>query len=239
VKKSTAIRFIPLAAVVILAGVFYGLGFFDWFDFAYLKSQKQTLSSFVERHPLSAPALFILTYSLAVLLSIPGAVFLTLMGGFLFAQPFSTLYVTLGAGLGASALFLVARLSLGKSLEKAFKKKAGKKLKKMEKGFKNNAASYLLFLRFIPLFPFWLVNLAPAFLGVRFSTYVWTTFVGIIPGVFVYTQLGRGLGAGLEAKQLSFAAVFNVHMQIALVLFALFSLVPIGVKYWRRKKIKR
>ncbi len=238
-KKAALFRFIPLVLLIILAATFYFLGFFDFLDFTYLKTQRQALSSFVKEHPFSAPALFVVIYTVVTLLSIPGATFLTLIGGFLFPQPMSTLYVVIGAGVGAALLFLVASSALGKSLEKGFKKKAGKKLKQLEKGFKNNAASYLLFLRFIPLFPFWLVNLAPAFLGVRFFTYVWTTFVGIIPGVFVYTQLGRGLSAQFEKESLSFSSAFNVHMQIALILLALFSLLPIAIKYWQRKKTKR
>jgi len=101
----------------------------------------------------------------------------------------------------------------------------------MEGGFQKNAASYLLFLRFIPLFPFWLVNIAPAFFNVKTRTYIWTTFVGIIPGSYVYAQAGSGLGTIFEeGKSFSFNSVFNTQMNFALVLLALFSLIPILVK---------
>lgn len=107
----------------------------------------------------------------------------------------------------------------------------------MKRGFDQNPATYLLFLRLVPLFPFWLVNLAPAFFNVRTSTYIWTTCVGIIPGAFVYTQTGKGLGAIFDSgKSFSFETIFNLELKIALVVIALFLLLPIFIKKVRHDR---
>ena len=94
----------------------------------------------------------------------------------------------------------------------------------------------MLFLRFVPLFPFWAVNIAPAFLGVRFKTYLWTTFIGIIPGVYVYAQAGVGLGAIFDSgESFTLSALFNKEVRIALVLLGILALVPIVIKKRRRQ----
>jgi uncharacterized membrane protein YdjX (TVP38/TMEM64 family) len=132
-----------------------------------------------------------------------------------------------GATIGASFLFLAARSAIGDSL----KRKAGPLLKKMESGFQENAWSYLLFLRLVPLFPFWLVNLAPAFFGGSFTTYFWTTFVGIIPGAYVFTQAGAGLSMIFESgDSFSFSTIFNTQIKMALVALGLFALLPALLK---------
>jgi uncharacterized membrane protein YdjX (TVP38/TMEM64 family) len=105
----------------------------------------------------------------------------------------------------------------------------------MEKGFNENAASYMLFLRFVPLFPFWVVNLAPAFFGVPLRTFLWTTFIGIIPGSFVFTLAGSGLEKVFEMGQdFSLGALFNTELKIALSLLGVLALVPILVKKFRK-----
>ncbi len=156
-----------------------------------------------------------------------GEQFLSIIGGFFFNIPWGVIYVVIGATVGATIIFLAARTALRDLL----RKKAGPFLKEMEGGFQKNAASYLLFLRFIPLFPFWLVNIASASLNVKARTYIWTTFVGIIPGSYVYTQAGSGLGIIFEeGKSFSLDSIFNTQMNFALILLALFSLIPILVK---------
>ena len=106
----------------------------------------------------------------------------------------------------------------------------------MRKGFQENAASYLLFLRFVPLFPFWAVNVVPAFLEVPLKTFAWTTCVGIIPGAFALTQAGAGLGALLDSgKALSLDALFNRQIQVALIALGLFALLPVVIKKMMKK----
>ncbi len=197
-----------------------------------LKAHRETLKHFVGQYPLIAPFIFIVIYIISTALSLPGGSILSLIAGFIFPLPLSTLYVVVGATIGAMGIFLAAKTAFGEYL----KKKAGPFLSKMEKGFRKNAWSYLLFLRFIPLFPFWLVNIAPAFFNVKWRTYLWTTFVGIIPGSYVYTQAGSGLGAIFDSGEaFNLDTIFNTQIQITLVLLALFSLFPIVVKRFMKK----
>lgn len=230
-------RYVPLGLLLCLMLGAYLSGAYHYFSFEMLKMKHHLFKEYVNQHPLTAPLLFIGIYIFSTALSIPGGLFLSLLGGFLFPQPWSTLLVVFGATIGALLLFLAAKTALGDLL----KKKAGPFLLKMEKGFNENATNYMLFLRFVPLFPFWLVNLAPAFLGVPLWTYTWTTFLGIIPGAFVFTQAGRGLATILEQAMFSVSAIFNFQLKIALVCLGVFALSPILIKKWiaKRKRYDR
>lgn len=225
-------KWLPL--LIILCGmlIIYFFHLYRYFDINKLQLHHHALKLWVEAHPFSAPILFIGVYILSTAFSVPGGAILSIIGGFLFPQPLCTIYVVVGATIGATLLFLAAKTALGDLL----KQKASPFLKRLESGFKKNQVSYLLFLRFVPLFPFWLVNLAPAFFSVPLKTYLWTTAVGIIPGAFVYTQAGRGLEAILDQPEpLSIQGLFNPQVRWALILLGVFSLVPILIKRLRRK----
>jgi uncharacterized membrane protein YdjX (TVP38/TMEM64 family) len=227
------LRFLPLILILIAMSAIYLSGIYRYLSFDYLKIYHQTLKAFVAMHPFAITFLYIFVYIALTALSVPGAIFLTLLGGYLFPQPLSTLYVVFSATCGATLIFLAARTALGDSL----RKKAGPFLKKMEKGFRENAASYLLFLRFVPLFPFWIVNIAPAFFRVPLRTFVWTTLVGIAPGSFVFTLTGGGLEKIFETQQaFSIGAIFNTQMKIALTLLGILALVPIAIKKFKKAR---
>ena len=226
-------KWIPIIVIVLLMIVAYFLGLPKYLTFESIQKHREIILTHIEAHPILMPLLFILLYIVVVALSLPGGTILTLLGGFFFGLPWAPVYVVIGATIGATLIFLAARTALGDFL----KKKAGPFIKKMEGGFQKNAASYLLFLRIIPLFPFWLINIAPAFFNVKTRTYIWTTFVGIIPGSYVYTQAGRGLSAIFEdGKEFSLESIFNIQMRIALIVLALFSLIPILVKKLRHDR---
>lgn len=224
-------RFLPIILVLIGMAIIFFSGAYRYLSFNALRAYHETLKLFIQAHPIAVPVLYILAYIILTALSVPGAVFLTLLGGYLFPQPFSTLYVVFSATCGATLIFLAARTALGDSL----KQKAGPFLQKMEKGFNENAASYLLFLRFVPLFPFWIVNLAPAFFHVRLRTFIWTTIVGIAPGSFVFTLAGGGLEKIFDSQQaFSIGAIFNTQLKIALTLLGVLALVPIIIKKFKK-----
>jgi uncharacterized membrane protein YdjX (TVP38/TMEM64 family) len=225
-------RFLPVIVILLGMAVIYLTGAYRYFSFESLKSYHHELKIFILAHPILVPFLYILAYIILTALSIPGAIFFTLLGGYLFPQPFSTLYVVFSATCGATLVFLAAKTALGDSL----KQKAGPFLKKMEKGFQENAASYLLFLRFVPIFPFWIVNLAPAFFAVPLRTFIWTTLVGITPGSIVFTLAGGGLEKILETQQtFSISVIFNTELKIALTLLGILALVPIVIKKFKKK----
>lgn len=188
-------RLLPIVVVCSAIALVFLSGAHQWLSLSALKENREWLLAHVHSNPVSAATFFVLLYALVVALSIPGALIMSLAGGFLFGTWLGGALVVAGATSGAVAIFLIARTALGELL----REKAGPWLTKMEEGFKEDALSYLLVLRLVPLFPFWLVNLVPAFLGVSVATYTLATFVGVMPGCFVYASVGNGLGAVFDA----------------------------------------
>ena len=169
---------------------------------------------------------------MVVLLSLPGGAVMTIAGGFVFGAAWTTAYVVVSATVGATGLFLVAKTALGDPL----RARAGPFIQRVEKGFRANALSYLLVLRLIPLFPFWLVNLAPAFLGVPLRVYVVATFFGIMPGTAVYAWVGGGLGQLLaEGGEPNLGMNFEPHILLPLIALAALSTLPIVYRRLRRR----
>ena len=220
-------RLAPLAVMAAAIGAFFALGLDQYVTFDALREHRALLTGFVAQQTLLAVALFIVVYATATALSLPGGAVLTVTGGFLFGSLGGTIWVVIAATLGATGIFLVAKTALGDAL----RAKAGPALKKMEDGFRENALSYLLVLRLIPLFPFFVVNLVPAFLGVNLRTYMIGTFIGIIPGSFVFASVGAGLGSIFDAGQdFTLTGVLTPEIVTALVGLAALSLLPVVYK---------
>ena len=225
------LRFLPVLIIVILMILAISFGGFDFFSFENLKHYRETLLNLLDENKIIFPTLFILIYIVSTALSIPGAVFLTIIAGFLFGKYLATIYVAIGATIGASILFIAATTAI----KDFFIKKAGTLLNKISIGFQKNAKCYLLFLRLIPLFPFWLVNIVPALFKIRFSTFLWTTFFGILPGTFVFAQAGTALESIIKQDQFELKSIFTFEVTLALVLLAIFMLLPIIFKKLKNK----
>jgi uncharacterized membrane protein YdjX (TVP38/TMEM64 family) len=185
---------IALAVVALLVVLrFTGLG--DLLSLETLARHRAALDGFVARNAVLAAAGYVLVYVAAVAFSVPGAVVLTLSGGLLFGAVAGTLLTTVAATIGATLVFLFARRIFGAdALEKL-----GPRAAKLAEGIRRDAVAYLLVLRLVPIFPFFLVNLVPAFCGVRPAVFAGTTLVGILPGTAVFTLAGAGLGDVLAA----------------------------------------
>ena len=148
----------------------------------------------------------------------------TSAGGFLFGLWLGTLLVVVSATVGAIAIFLIAKTSLGEGL----RERAGPWLKRMQVGFNENAISYLLFLRLIPAFPFWIVNIVPALLNMKLKDYAFATFFGIMPGSFVYASVGNGLGAVIEAgDEPDLGIIFQPAILIPILGLAALAILPV------------
>lgn len=227
------LKFLPILIIILLLIGFFASGLNQYFSLDWLKQNRETLINYTNQHTLFSALIFCLIYIIAVTVSIPGATILTLLAGFLFGIWLGTFYVVISASIGACILFIAARTAF----YDLFHRKAAKWLTKFEKGFEENATSYLLFLRLVPIFPFWLINIIPAFLGVRLRTFAWTTLIGIIPGTAVYVAVGNGLGTVFsEGKALDLGIIFKPEVLIPLACLAIISLVPILYKKWRAKK---
>jgi uncharacterized membrane protein YdjX (TVP38/TMEM64 family) len=172
-------------------------------------------------------------YACAVAFSVPTGATFTVVAGLLFGTLTATGMVVVAATLGATVLFLAARTALAEPL----RARAGRWLSRLERGFGRDALSYLLILRLIPLFPFFVVNLVPAFLAVPLRTYVIATFFGIIPGTFVYASVGAGLGNFVEVGEgCSLDGVLTTEVVVALVGLAVLATLPIAYRRWAGRR---
>ena len=222
-------RFLPLAVIGAGLAAFFALGGPDYISMDALRENRDVLAGFVQSNFALALFGFVALYAVLVAISFPGASLLTLVGGFLFGVWTGTLAVVVAATLGATAVFFAAKTAFGDALKR---KLDGERLGKFEEGLRENELSYLFILRLVPLFPFFLVNIAPALLDVKTRNYVLSTFLGIIPGSFVYASVGNGIGsvfdAGGEAK-LS-GLMFQPSVILPILGLIMLALVPVIYK---------
>jgi len=229
-KSGWAKRIVPVAVLLVVLAVFFASGAHHHTNFETLKENYLDLQGFVESNFLVAALLFVLAYTVSSAASLPVASLLTLLGGFLFGWLLGTVFSVVGATIGATILFTVAHTSFGDALRDKVKPYVGR----MEAGFHKNAFSYLLFLRLMPAFPFFVVNLVPAFLGVKTRLFIVTTFIGIIPGSAIYNFIGSGLGDNLASgEEFSLETAINQEIIIGLAGLAIIALAPI---IWRKFK---
>jgi uncharacterized membrane protein YdjX (TVP38/TMEM64 family) len=225
----SARRLIPLGLLVVAGIAFVAFGGHHYLTFAALAENREWLSSLVQRWGFVAALLYIAVYAGLVALSVPGAAILTIAGGFLFGTWLGTLCAILGATLGATGVFLATRAGLG-----GLARRAGPLVGKLEAGFRADAFNYLLVLRLVFIFPFWLVNLVPALVGVRLWTFILATFLGIIPGTFVYASFGNGLGNVVGEPGLG--VLLRPSVLGPIVGLVILALIPVGYKRWRTKR---
>src|SRR2546430_134110 len=192
-----------------------------------LKAHRDQLLAYTDAHFVAAVAIFSALYVLQTTFSLPGGALLTLTGGFLFGSVLGTLIVVVPATLGATLAFLVARYLLRDWVERKF----GDRLEPFQRGFAKNAFSYLLTLRLIPLFPFFLVNLVSGLTRISLGTYVAATAIGIIPGSFVFAYAGRQLGMINSLREIA-----SPNVLLAFTLLGLLALVPIIYRKFTEKK---
>ena len=214
-------------AVVALALAAHYTGLSDLFSLDTLARHRGSLATFVGANAVLAAAAYAAVYVAAVALSLPGATVLTLAGGFLFGAALGTALTVTAATAGATILFLFARRLFGAdALDRL-----GPRAAALATGLRRDAASYLLVLRLVPLFPFVLVNLVPAFCGVRLSVFVATTFFGILPGTAVFSLAGAGLGEVLAAgNEFGVGQVLTPTILAALLGLATLSLLAIPLR---------
>lgn len=241
-------RLIPLAVLAALAGLAIWFDLHKLLSFEQLVRNRDSLKAFVEANFLAAILLYMAIYVVVIALSLPGGLLLTVTGGFLFGWLVTGLATLVAATLGASILFLVARTALGEPLAA----RAGPWLDRLRHGFQEDALNYLLFLRLVPAFPFWLVNLAPALLGVPLATFIIGTFIGIVPGTFTFAFLGTGLDSIIDTQiaenrecleagtpcdfRFEPSALITTEILIAFAALGVIALIPVVVRKLRAHK---
>lgn len=224
---------IPAVALAAGAGAFFALGLHKYLSFEQLREHRSELMAYVAGMPVKAALIYVAFYAAATAVAMPGGVILTLTGGFLFGVWVGAGLTLVGATLGATGLFLIARTALGEGL----RAKAGPFLARMEAGFREDALSYLLVLRLIPAFPFFVVNLVSAALGVPLRAFVVATLLGIIPGTFVFSSIGAGLGSIFDSMQeFTLKGALTPQVLTALIGLAVLALIPVVVKRIKARK---
>ncbi len=226
-------RLLPVLVVAALLVVLFASGLHRQISFENLSAHHAELSALVEGNLLLAVVVYLAAYAFLTGISLPAASLVTLLGGFLFGWILGTILTVVGATAGATVVFLVARTSVGEVLWERVKPFAGR----MEEGFRDGEFNYLLFLRLLPVFPFWVVNLLPAFLGVKTGMYMLTTFIGIIPGTAVYSVIGDGLGEVFETgAEFSLENAVSAEIVVGLAGLAVIALAPLVVRKIRARR---
>ena len=219
-------RLAPLAVIVAITLVALAMGWHRELSLTALLERRAAIEDFVAQHWIAALAAYTILYVAVTALSLPCASFLTIFGGLIFGALTAAAATLAGATVGATIIFLIAKSALGGWLVR----RAGPRVEKVAAGFRADAFNYLLFLRLVPFFPFWLVNLVPALVGVRLRTFVIATALGMIPGTLAYAFFGAGLDSAIKAQNAT------LKLFAGLIALGLLSLVPVVVKYCKAKR---
>src|SRR5437667_4746891 len=228
-RPSRRARWVLFGVIAACVAGFYASGLYRYFSWDAIRSHLDTLQALArERLPL-ALLLFLLTYVAVTGLSLPVATVLTLLAGALFGRWLGTAVVSVASTLGATLAFLLSRFLLRDWVERRF----GERLRAVNRGFEKDGAYYLLTLRLVPVFPYYLVNLTLGLTPIRVATFAWVSWLGMLPGTFVYVNAGTAI-ATIDSP----SDIFTVKILIAL---ALLGIVPLTIRKlvqwhvtWRR-----
>jgi uncharacterized membrane protein YdjX (TVP38/TMEM64 family) len=227
-------RLVPLIIVVAASAAVFAMGWQRQLSFEWLVRHHEALRAFIAAHEVSALVAYVALYIAAAALSIPVGVFLTMTAGILFGAVLGGAASVVGATIGAICIFLIAKSAVGDYLVR----RAGPLAQKLAQGFRADAFSYLLFLRLVPIFPFWIVNLVPALVGVKLATFAAATALGVIPATFVFAFVGQGLDSAIAAQQAAYQSCLAAarpdcrlafHINTALTPQLLAALAALGV----------
>ncbi|MBO0662095.1 TVP38/TMEM64 family protein [Jiella sp. MQZ9-1] len=225
-KRGGLTRYLPIAGLLVVFALASALGLHRYLSLDAFLDSRQALKAWVEAHWVLAGLGFILLYAGLVAVAFPAASLVTVASGFLFGWFIGGALTVIGATLGATVLFIAARTAFGDIL----RKKTGGAVARFAEGFRDDAFAYLIVLRLTPALPFFVVNVAPAFFDVSVSTYVITTFLGIIPGSMVYAFLGSGLDQALvNAGEGAFSIADLVTPEMTIAFVGLAGLAILGV----------
>jgi uncharacterized membrane protein YdjX (TVP38/TMEM64 family) len=225
-------RLLPLLILLSLCVAVWASGIADQFSWQGLARHQAVLADWVGRHPVLAPLSYLAFYVVIAALSVPEAALATVAGGLLFGTLLGGTLAVFGATLGSVVLFLVARSALADS----FAHRGGKLLARARGALQREGFSYLLAIRLIPVLPFWLVNLAAAFGGMRLLPYTIATLIGIIPVTMIFASLGDGLGAVLaRGARPDLMVIVSPRVLLPLLALAALSLMPVLWRWWRRR----
>jgi uncharacterized membrane protein YdjX (TVP38/TMEM64 family) len=211
-----------LAGILILAVAGFFLGWFDYFTWDNIRANLDTFQAEVENHWILSLVVFFLLYAAITALSIPVAAIMTLLGGALFDRIIGTLLISLAATVGAVFAFWSSRYLFRDLVQKRF----GPRLEAFNRGFERDGGYYLFTLRLVPLFPFFLVNLGMGLTSIGTWQYTWVSWVGMLPGTFLYVNAGRELGTLESPKDIVSPGVLISLILLGVAPLVLRKLIP-------------
>ena len=236
--KHPMIRHLPLLIVLCVALI----GTFtlrDYLSFETLRDNRESLLAFRDQNFIGIAALFVGIYIVIVAFSLPGAAVASVTGGFLFGLVAGTLFNITAATIGAAAIFLAARWGLGEMLAAKLEASEGR-MQSFKNGLRENEVSVLLLIRLVPAVPFFVANLLPALVGVKFRTFLWTTALGIIPGGIVFTWIGVGLGEVFDrGEDPDLSLLWEPHILGPILALCALATLPIIINSVRSRKEAR
>jgi len=226
-------KFLPFLLLIILILVVYLTNLHQIFTIKWLQAEEQRLASFASKHVVLAALVYVGIYILSVCLVLPDSTILTLLGAMIFPWHVGLILAVFSETMGATGFFAIFHGFFGTS----FMKRERPFLSKLRRGFKKHSVSYLLFLRISHVVPFWLTNAAAAYFKVPFWTFIWTTFIGVIPITFIIANAGHSLGKAFAQNQvITLSDIFTTQVNIALFIIGILTLSPIIYKKWISKK---
>ena len=229
-QRFNPLRLLPVVLIAAAVAAVFIFGLNDYISFQALRDNKVALIDWVNRWGFLAYFAFILIYAGVVTVLPPSGAILSLTSGFLFGTLWGGGVIVIGATMGATMVFLATRTAFADVL----KNRAAGAVEKMRAGFQKNAVNYMLFLRLVPAFPFFVVNIVPGLLGVRLRTFVITTFFGIIPGSFVYASLGAGFSSLIDEREPDLGVIFEPQYLVPILGLAVLSVIPVIIKRLRK-----
>jgi uncharacterized membrane protein YdjX (TVP38/TMEM64 family) len=227
-------RLVPLLVIAAISLAVIVLGWHRHISFELLARHHEALREFITAHELPALLAYVALYIVAAALSVPVGFYLTVIGGILFGALIGGAAALVSATVGAICIFLIARSAFGEHLVR----RAGPLAQRLANGFREDAFNYLLFLRLVPIFPFWLINLVSALLGIPLATFAAATALGITPATFVFAFVGAGLDSVIVAQQAAYRSCLaagradcrlEFHLQAAATPELLAALAALGV----------
>ena len=229
-------RLIPFAILIVLIVLVYVTNLHQVFTLDWLREKERMLFNYVQNYPFLAPLIYIGFYIVSVCLIIPDSTILTLLGGLVFPLPLAISYAVISETVGAAIFFWIFQSTFGST----FLTKERPFIAKLRRGFRRNSKSYLLFLRLSHVVPFWITNVSAAYFKVNYWTFVWTTFVGVIPLSAILADAGNSLSElFMKDQTLKISDIFTTEIKITLLILGILALCPIVYKkFIQRKKWK-
>lgn len=227
--KSPLRQRLPVLIILIVA-IIGAVALREHLSFETLRDNRAALIAFRDAHYLLTASLFVLGYIAIVTFSLPGATAATLTGGFLFGLFPGAFFNLTAATIGAVLIFMAVRAGFGRAMAARIDASDGR-IKRITRAIRENEVPVLLSLRFMPILPFFVMNVIPALIGVRLSVFAATTFFGIMPGGFIYTWVGAGLGEVFARDETpDMGIIFEPHILGPLVALAVLSLLPVIIR---------